>query len=109
MSDAVITSYTLVDFPTESDMTAFFVFVEQNYEQLANDLRDNGMVKFYITRVFNKEGKFTVGNWLEYKNQDAYVACDQVWKAFVAEVYRRNTSITLKIAPHRGIVQYDYS
>ena len=49
MSDAVITSYTLVDFPTESDMTAFFVFVEQNYEQLANDLRDNGMVKFYIS------------------------------------------------------------
>ena len=34
MSNAVITTrYTLVDFPTESDMTAFFVFVEQNYEQ----------------------------------------------------------------------------
>ena len=44
MSNAVITSYTLVDFPTESDMTAFFVFVEQNYEQLANDLRNHGMI-----------------------------------------------------------------
>ena len=66
MSDAVITSYTLIDFPTESDLTAIFVFVEQNYDQLASDLRENGMVKFYITRVFNKEGKFTVGNWLEY-------------------------------------------
>ena len=54
MSDAVITSYTLIDFPTESDLTAFFFFVKQNYDQLASDLRDNGMVKFYITRVFNK-------------------------------------------------------
>ena len=44
MNDAVITSYTLIDFPTESDLTAFFVFVEQNYEQLADDLRDNGMI-----------------------------------------------------------------
>ena len=78
MNDAVITHYTLIDFATESDLTAFFVFVEQNYGQLASDLRDKGMVKFYITRVFNKDGKFTVGNWLEYKNQDAYVACDQV-------------------------------
>ena len=109
MSDAVITSYTLVDFPTESDMTAFFVFVEHNYEQLANDLRDHGMIKFYITRVFNKEGKFTVGNWLEYKDQDAYLACDQIWKTFMMTVYAQNTSVTAKIAPHRGIVQYDYS
>ena len=109
MSNAVITSYTLVDFPTESDMTAFFVFVEQNYEQLANELRDHGMIKFYITRVFNKEGKFTVGNWLEYKDQDAYLACDQIWKVFMMTVYAQNTSVTAKIAPHRGIVQYDYS
>ena len=92
MSDAVITSYTLIDFPTESD------------------LRDNGMVKFYITRILNKEGKFTVGNWLEYKNQHAYAACDQIWKTFMSEVYGRNTSVTAKTAPQRGIiVQYDYS
>ena len=109
MNDAIITSYTLIDFATESDLTAFFVFVEQNYDQLASDLRHNGMVKFYITRVFNKDGKFTVGNWLEYKNQDAYAACDQIWKTFMSEVYSRNTSVIAKIAPHRGIVQYDYS
>ena len=54
MSDSVIKSYTLIDLPIESHLTAFFVFVEQNYDQLASDLRDNGMVKFYITRVFNK-------------------------------------------------------
>ena len=109
MSEAVITSYTLVDFPTESDLPAFFVFVEQNYEQLAQDLRDNGMMKFYVTRVFNKEGKFTVGNWLEYKNQDSYVACDQIWRQFMVEVYANKTTLAAKIAPSRGIVQYDYS
>ena len=66
------------------------------------------MIKFYITRVFNKEGKFTVGNWLEYKDQDAYLACDQIWKTFMTTIYAQNTSVTAKIAPHRGIVQYDY-
>ena len=50
MNDAVITSYTLIDL-TESDLTAFFVFVEQNYTQLANDLRDNGMLKLHHARI----------------------------------------------------------
>lgn len=76
MSDAIIKSYSFVDFPTESDMMAFVVFFEQNYDWLSNDLRHDGMIRFYITRVFNKEGKFKVGNWLEYKDQDIYLACE---------------------------------
>ena len=109
MSDAVITSYTLVDFPTENDMTAFFVFVENSYDQLASDLRANGMTKFYVTRVFNKEGRFTVGNCLEYKDQHCYAACDRIWKDFMTNIYRASTTANAKISPHRGIVQYDFS
>mgnify|MGYP001081285778 CR=1 FL=1 len=109
MSDATITSYTLVDFPTESDLIAFFVFVENNYDKLASDLRANGMTKFYVTRVFNKEGKFTVGNWLEYSSQASYAACDKVWQTFMSEVYSDKVNFIVKVAPYRGIVQYDYS
>ena len=32
MSTGVITSFTLIDFPSESEMTAFFVFFENNIE-----------------------------------------------------------------------------
>ena len=59
MSTGVITSFTLIDFPSESEMTAFFVFIEKQTDALANELRANGMIKFYVTRVFNKEGKFS--------------------------------------------------
>ena len=90
MSDAVITSYTLIDSPIESD------------------LRENGMVKFYITRVFNKEGKFTVSNWLEYKDADSYKACEDVWAKFMTEKASKSGLIG-KVAPHRCVVQYDYS
>ena len=109
MTEAVITSYTMVDFPSESDLTAFFVFVEKNYDQLASDLRANGMIKFYVTRVFNKDGKYTVGNWLEYKDQHSYAACDKVWATFMAEVASKATSFVVKVSAQRGIVQYDYS
>ncbi|MDA9930711.1 hypothetical protein N9E91_05655 [Alphaproteobacteria bacterium] len=109
MSDTTITSYTLIDFPTENDMVAFFVFVDKHYEKLSKDLRDSGMTKFYVTRVFNKDGKFTVGNWLEYSSQQAYTACDEIWKIFMTEVYAGESSGAVKVAPHRGIVQYDFS
>ena len=57
MSTGVITSFTLIDFPNESEMTAFFVFMEKHTDALANELRVNGMTKFCVTRVFNKNDK----------------------------------------------------
>ena len=56
MSTGVITGFTLIDFPSESEMTAFFVFFENNIEALADELRANGMIRFYVTRVFNNDG-----------------------------------------------------
>ena len=49
-------------FLNESEMTAFFVFMEKHTDALANELRANRMTKFYVTRVFNK-------NWQIYCRQ----------------------------------------
>ena len=108
MSKAVITSYTLLDFMSEADMNGFFSFVESNMEQHAANLRANGMTKFYIFRVFNKGDKFTIGNWLEYKNQEAFLACDKIWQEFL-KVSSNNFDFITKVVPYRGIVQYDFS
>ena len=108
MSTGVITSFTLIDFPNESEMTAFFVFFEKNIEVLSDELRANGMTKFYVTRVFNKNDKFTVGNWLEYKDAESYKACEAIWVKFFTEKASKS-GIIGKIAPHRCVVQYDYS
>ena len=108
MSTGVITSFTLIDFLNESELTAFFVFVEKNMEGLSDELRDNVMTKFYVTRVFNKNDKFTVGNWLEYKNAESYKACKAIWVKFSTEK-TSNSALIGKVAPHRCVVQYDYS
>ena len=108
MSKAVITSYTLMDFMSEGDMNGFFSFVESQMERHAANLRANGMTKFYVSRVFNKGDKFTVGNWLEYENQEAFVACDKIWKKFLQDSSGQFDFIT-KVVPFRGIVQYDFS
>ena len=65
MSKAAIISFTLLDFPNESEMRGFLYLVEQRYEAHAAKLRAAGMTRFYVTRIFNKGDKFTIGNWLE--------------------------------------------
>ena len=108
MSTGVITSFTLIDFLNESEMTAFFVFFEKNIEVLSDELRANGMIKFYVTRVFDKNDKFTNSNWPEYKDAGSYKACNDVWAKFMTEKGNKSGLIG-KVAPHRCVVQYDYS
>ena len=100
MSKAIITSYTLLDFLSEGDMLAFFTFVEEHMEGHAANLRVHGMT--------NKGDKYTISNWLEYDDQEAFTACDKIWQQFLADSSDKFNFVS-KVVPYRGIVQYDFS
>ena len=109
MSKAAIISFTLLDFPNESEMRGFLYLVEQRYEAHAAKLRAAGMTRFYVTRIFNKGDKFTIGNWLEYRDQDAFAKCDVIWKEYMSDLIKDVPQFAPKISPNRGIVMYDFS
>ena len=109
MSKAAIISFTLLDFPNESEMRGFLFLVEQRYEAHAAKLRAAGMTRFYVTRIFNKGDKFTIGNWLEYRDQDAFAKCDAIWKEYMSDLIKDVPEFAPKISPNRGIVMYDFS
>ena len=109
MSKAAIISFTLLDFPNESEMRGFLYLVEQRYEAHAAKLRAAGMTRFYVTRIFNKGDKFTIGNWLEYRDQDAFARCDAIWKEYMSDLIKDVPQFAPKISPNRGIVMYDFT
>ena len=109
MSKAAIISFTLLDFPNESEMRGFLYLVEQRYEAHAAKLRAAGMTRFYVTRIFNKGDKFTIGNWLEYRDQDAFAKCDFIWKEYMSDLIKDVPQFAPKISPNRGIVMYDFT
>ena len=109
MSKAAIISFTLLDFPSESEMRGFLYLVEQRYEAHAAKLRAAGMTRFYVTRIFNKGDKFTIGNWLEYRDQDAFAKCDAIWKEYMSDLIKDVPQFAPKISPNRGIVMYDFT
>ncbi len=110
MADPVI-SFTTIEYPDEASMqTARDVFQDE-MGALADKLRPLGMTRFHSSRLFMPEGKFMVGNWLEYRDMAAYEACDKVWQesseAFAEKYGHLFEGVT--VIPHRGQVIDDYS
>ncbi len=84
---------------------------QQEMGQLADKLRPLGMTKFHYSRLFLPEGKFIIGNWLEYRDIAAYEACDKVWQKSSAEFPEKYGQLFegVTVTPHRGEVVDDYS
>ena len=89
-------------------MLTLFTFVEENMEGHASNLGRHGMTKFYVSRVFNKGDKYTIGNCLEYEDQDAFAVCDKIWQQFLVDTSEKFNFVS-KFVPYRGIVQHDFS
>ena len=37
------------------------------------------MIRFHTSRLFSPEDKLMFGNWLEYREMEAFEACDSIW------------------------------
>ena len=109
MSQAAVISFTLLDFPNDSEIRDFLHLVEQRYEAHAANLRAAGMTRFYVTGIFNKGDKFTIGNWLKYRDQDAFAKCDAIWKDYMSDLISDVPQFAPKISPNRRIVMYDFT
>ena len=110
MSGEVI-SFTTVEYPDEASMLKAREIFQQEMGQLADKLRPLGMTKFQSSRLFLPEGKFIIGNWLEYRDMAAYDACDKVWQESGAEFAEKYGQLFegVTVTPHRGEVVDDYS
>ena len=110
MSGEVI-SFTTVEYPDEASMLKAREVFQQEMGQLADKLRPLGMTRFHSSRLFLPEDRFIVGNWLEYRDQEAYEACDKVWQETTADFSEKYGHLFegVTVTPHRGEVLDDYS
>ena len=69
----------------------------------------HGLIPFHLhLKINGHEFSINVGNWLEYKDTESYKACEDIWAKFMTEKGSKSGLIG-KVAPHRCVVQYDYS
>ena len=89
MKDAEFTSYTIIEFPSEAEMEFFLSERISKSASLRDSMKKSGMKKWVTSRIFNKENKFVIANWLEYESQEAYETCNEMFENHVAEKSQR--------------------
>ena len=78
MSENVI-RFTNIEFPNEEMMEKTYDIFHEEMKSLAQKLRPAGMIRFHSSRLFLPEDKLMFGNWLEYRDMEAFKACDAIW------------------------------
>ena len=110
MPETVI-SFTTIEFPNEEMMEKTYDIFQQEMQSLADKLRPAGMMRFHSSRLFLPEDKLMFGNWLEYRDMEAFKACDAIWQkngeAF--NIKHGELFSNVKFGSYRGRVFQDWS
>ena len=110
MSETVI-SFTTIEFPNEEMMEKTYDIFQQEMQSLADKLRPAGMIRFHSSRLFLPEDKLMFGNWLEYRNMEAFKACDAIWQKNGEEFAKKYADMfaDVKFNSYRGQVFQDWT
>ena len=98
--DALLISYTTVDFRTKNEMELSLRRWDANKAKWLKKSKAAGMVSNINTQIWNKEGVFRIGRIFMYKDEKSFVACQKIFREFENE----NSDINRKISSSRGIV-----
>ena len=49
--------------------------IEKAVETYKKEMRDAGLVSYTLTQVWNKQGKFRLGQYWSYKDEKAFITC----------------------------------
>ena len=110
MPETVI-SFTTIEFPNEKMMEKTYHIFHGEMQSLAEKLKSAGMIRFHSSRLFLPEHKLMFGNWLEYRDMEAFKACDAIWQKNGEEFFEKygELYVDVKFNSYRGQVFQDWS
>ena len=99
-------SYITSKFATKGDMMA----AEGTWQEIIGEMlprfKEAGALRQVVTQVWNQEGSFILGNLWEYKDEKAFIACQELFREAEAKLDER-TDIATIITPSRGVILRD--
>ena len=104
MTESTLLNHTTADFSTKADMEIRIYRWQEQREKYLPKLQEKGMLRFTITRVWNKEGVFRIGYLFEYKNEKAYKDCQDIWQEIETKMKAEQA---VKVFANRGVVLVD--
>ena len=105
----MLINFTSGVFKSEAEMEFFLSERISKSTSLRDSMKKSGMKKWVTSRIFNKDNKFVIANWLEYESQEAYENCNELFEQHVAKNRNDLSKHTVKIQSYRGIVIFEHS
>ena len=106
MGESKLMSYITSDFATKSDMRVGAEEWQEIIQEMLPKFKKAGAIRQTVSQIWNKEGVFRLGNMWEYKDEKAFIACQNLFRE--AEMkFEQNAKITVKNFSNRGIILYD--
>jgi len=106
MGESKLMSYITSDFATKSDMRVGAEEWQKIIQEMLPKFKKAGAIRQTVSQIWNKEGIFRLGNMWEYKDEKAFIACQNLFRE--AEMkFEQKAKITVKNFSNRGIILYD--
>ena len=104
MTKTTFLNYTTIDYLNEKDMEQALIRSQVQRIKHYPKLKELGLLRCVIVKVWNKEGMFRLGNMFEYKDEESFKKCQPIWQ----ELSKQHTQKTpAKMFSNRGIVVDD--
>ena len=106
MTNTTMINYSTRDFATKEQLELYLLRQEKAFSpEVIKLFTDAGMLRRAVTQIWNKEQSYRVGIVFEYRDQDAYVAC----QALLEEHYLPAVEgLTTKVVGSRGVIVHEF-
>ena len=106
MTNTTMINYSTRDFATKEQLELYLLRQEKAFTpEVIKLFTDAGMLRRVVTQIWNKEHSFRVGIVFEYRDQDAYIACQALLEQHYLPAVE---GLTTKVIGSRGVVVQEF-
>ncbi len=99
-------SYITSKFASKGDMMAAERVWQDIIGEMLPRFKEEGALRQVVTQVWNQEGSFILGNLWEYVDEQAFVACQALFREAESRMNERAGIASINV-PSRGIILHD--
>ena len=106
VTNTTMINYSTRDFATKEQLELYLLRQEKAFSpEVIKLFTEAGMLRRAVTQIWNKEQSYRVGIVFEYRDQEAYKAC----QALLEEHYLPAVEgLTTKVVGSRGVVVHEF-
>ena len=93
MSESKLMSYITSDFGSKSDMRVGAEEWQAIIEEMLPKFKKAGAIRQTVSQIWNKEGVYRLGTMWEYKDEKAFIECQNLFREAEKKIDKKHKSL----------------